>query len=121
MRIRKTSPNHFSRNKGTSVENTSSSVQDLSLRWTVKRCLALHVLSVIPILAVYYVTGPAMAMMVGGSIAALVFSFLSLVETKRGSFAVTPVSIYFYWQTFGLGIAAVYMGSQISEIGRAHV
>lgn len=84
-------------------------------RWTTRRSLVLHALLVAAVIAIYNLTAPETTLRIGGALIAPCFFFFAWLEGKKTFLKITPVSVYFIWQGFALGPAAIYAASQIAE------
>lgn len=89
--------------------------QSLAEVWTKGRVVLAHG-GVVGLIAVLnFALDPPATMMLGGAFMAIVLAFLGYVEAQRDPFWITPVSMYFLWNVFGLGFAAIYMGTLIAD------
>ena len=43
------------------------------------------------------------------------FLILAYLEAKKEPLRITPISVYLFWNSFGLGFSAIFMGSKIAE------
>lgn len=95
-------------------------------RWEGRRRLALHTLTVACALILYTVGSPSGTLMATGIVVTGVFFWFVWLEAKSTEIKITPLSVYFLWQGFALGVAAVYMGLEIYDgssiyVGRHNV
>lgn len=58
---------------------------------------------------------PWIVLVLGGSVMFVTYLRLGLAEARRSPLLLTPLSYYFFWCSVNLGVAAVYMGIQISS------
>jgi len=84
-------------------------------RWEGPRRLALHTLLVAVCLVLYVLGSPSGTLIASGLVVAGVFFWFVWLEAKSTVLKITPVSVYFLWQGFALGVAAVYMGLEIYD------
>ncbi|MEO6120086.1 MAG: hypothetical protein ABIP12_05290 [Terriglobales bacterium] len=84
-------------------------------KWTVTRCLIFHGALVALVLLVNAFALPQTTLIVGGVLATPLFLFFVWIEGKKTFLKVTPISIYFMWQAFALGPAAIYAAVLIAD------
>jgi hypothetical protein len=82
--------------------------------WTGRRCITLHTIVVALVILVYSQTSPQTALVFGGVLVAPCFFFFVWVEGKKTFLKITPISVYFVWQGFALGPAAIFAGMELS-------
>ena len=59
--------------------------------------------------------GPAFTLYASGSIVAPTFLVLAYLEAKKEPLRITPISVYLFWNSFGLGFSAIFMGFKIAQ------
>ena len=59
--------------------------------------------------------GPTFTLCASGSIVAPTFLILAYLEAKKEPLRITPISVYLFWNSFGLGFSAIFMGFKIAE------
>jgi hypothetical protein len=84
-------------------------------RWTATRCLVVHGALVGLVLLVNAFSSPQTTTTVGGVLVTPLFLFFVWIEGKRTFLKITPISVYFIWQAFTLGPAAVYAAALIED------
>lgn len=94
-------------------QEQSSKGSGLASKWSPLRCLLLHAVLTALVVVLYYFESPAATLIVGGAPVAAVFFFFVWVEARTCSLKITPISAYFLWQGFALGVSAVYIGTEI--------
>lgn len=66
--------------------------------------------------AIFLVSGePAFTLCASGSIVAPTFLILAYLEGKKEQLRITPISVYLFWNSFGLGFSAIFMGFKIAQ------
>lgn len=88
---------------------------ELVTRWSKKRCITLHAAVVLLGIIFYQLASPGYVLIFTGIVVAFFFFLMVWVESKKSSLKVSPISAYFLWQGFALGIAAVYAGLLIKD------
>ena len=83
--------------------------------------MTLHAVVVALVLVVYTLNSPQATLTFGGALVAPCFFFFVWLEGKKTFLKITPVSMYFVWQGFALGPAAIYAGSEISAGSSTYV
>ncbi len=56
---------------------------------------------------------PWITLCVGGALSVVVFSYLTVLESRRAPLVVGPLTFLFFWNAMALGTSAIYMGSQL--------
>lgn len=82
--------------------------------WTGRRCVTLHAIVAALVVLVYSQATPETTLTFGGMLVAPCFFFFAWLEGKKTFLKITPISVYFVWQGFALGPAAIYAASQLA-------
>jgi len=59
--------------------------------------------------------GAAFTLYASGSIVAPTFLVLAYLEGRKAPLRITPISVYLFWNSFGLGFSAIFMGLKIAQ------
>lgn len=66
--------------------------------------------------AIFLVSGePVFTLYASGFLVAPTFLILAYLEARKAPLRVTPISVYLFWNSFGLGFSAIFMGSKIAR------
>jgi hypothetical protein len=82
------------------------------LSWAAAKIHALLVL----LAAIFLVSGePIFTLYASGFLVAPTFLILAYLEAKKSPLRITPISVYLFWNAFGLGFSAIFMGFKIAQ------
>jgi hypothetical protein len=59
--------------------------------------------------------GPAFTLYASGSIVAPTFLVLAYLEARKAPLSITPISVYLFWNSFGLGFCPIFMGLKTAQ------
>jgi hypothetical protein len=80
--------------------------------WAAVKVHALLVL----LAAIFLVSGgPSFTLFASGLLVAPTFLILAYLEARKASLRITPISSYLFWNSFGLGFSAIFMGSKVAQ------
>jgi hypothetical protein len=80
--------------------------------WAAAKVHALLVL----LAAIFLVSGgPSFTLYASGLLVAPTFLILAYLEARKASLRITPISSYLFWNAFGLGFSAIFMGSKVAQ------
>jgi hypothetical protein len=66
--------------------------------------------------AIFLVSGgPIFTLYASGFLVAPTFLILAYLEARKAPLCITPVSVYLFWNSFGLGFSAIFMGFKIAQ------
>lgn len=84
-------------------------------KWGATRCLVYHAALVLVVVGLYFMLDPSPLLITAGALVGPYFFLMVYVESKKAPLKISPISVYFFWQSFALGVAAIYAGFQISD------
>ena len=80
--------------------------------WAAVKVHALLVL----LAAIFLVSGePIFTLYASGFLVAPTFLILAYLEARKAPLRITPISVYLFWNSFGLGFSAIFMGFKIAQ------
>jgi hypothetical protein len=80
--------------------------------WAAAKVHALLVL----LAATFLVSGePSFTLYASGLLVAPTFLILAYLEAGKAPLRITPISFYLFWNSFGLGFSAIFMGSKVAQ------
>src|ERR1700733_842651 len=82
------------------------------LSWAAAKVHALLVL----LAAIFLISGePVFTLYASGFLVAPTFLILAYLEARKAPLRITPISVYLFWNSFGLGFSAIFMGFKIAQ------
>lgn len=79
------------------------------------RGVRIHAVAAAFVLSVFMFTSPRTTLILGGTACFVTYLYLGLLEARKTSLSLSPLSFYFFWYTIGMGLSPLYLGLTIED------